>query len=141
MSCGGQPVALQRSREASTNEDGYFKIMSRAQAFAGSKIRHLGKRQEFYPNRSLRGSDSIFDPVPCLLQPIFMRRSIDIAFVLKDPGLSGQPHKLDCRDGVFQDDAGAFHATTVIHRLAPDHHFLGLGWKGSQCPHIDDYAE
>jgi len=83
----------------------------------------------------------VFDPVPCFPQPVFVCRSIDVALVLKDPGVFGQPHKLDCRDGVVQDDAGALHATAAIHRLALDHYLLGLDWERSQRSHIDDYAE
>src|ERR1700722_1195070 len=90
---------------------------------------------------SCGGGDSVHDPVPCFVQPLFVFRSIDIALVLKDSGLSGQPHKLDCRDGVLQNDAGALHATAVIHRLSLDHHYLGVGWQWCKRSHIDDYTE
>ena len=81
------------------------------------------------------------DPISCFCKPISMRRSIDVPLVLKDSGQSGQPHKLDRRDGVVQDDAGALHTVAAIHRLAPDHHFLSFDRQWGQCPHIDDYAE
>ena len=70
-----------------------------------------------------------------------MCRSIDVPLVLKDSGLSGQPHKLDCRYGVVQDDAGALHPTAAIHRLTPDHCSLGFDPEWSQRSHIDDYPK
>ena len=81
------------------------------------------------------------DPISCFCKPISMRRSINVPLVLKDSGLSGQPHKLDCHDGVVQDDAGALHTVAAIHRLAPDHHSLSFDREWGQRPHIDDYAE
>jgi hypothetical protein len=83
----------------------------------------------------------VHDPVPRFVQPLFVFRSIDIALVLKDSGLSGQPHELDSCDGVLQDDAGALHATAVIHRLSLDHHSLGVGWRWCKRSHIDNYTE
>ena len=53
------------------------------------------------------------DPIFCFSEPVSMLRSGDVPLVLKYPGLSGQPHKLNCRDGVVQDDAGALHTVTA----------------------------
>ena len=88
-----------------------------------------------------RGSNGVLDPIPCFLQPISMRGCIDIALELKDPRVFSKPHKLDLRDGVVQDNAGALHPMASIHRLTQDHYFLGLGRERRQCPHVDDYAE
>jgi len=89
----------------------------------------------------LGGNDSVSDPIPRLLRPILVYRRIYIALVLKDTGLFGQSHKLNCRDGVFQNNAGALHTAGSIHRLTLDHYRLGSGWEWGQRPHIDDYAE
>jgi hypothetical protein len=92
-------------------------------------------------NLLLQGSDSVSDPIPRRLSPIFVYGRVYIALVFKDPGLFGQSHKLNCRNGVFQNNAGALHTAASIHRLALDHHCLGSGWERSQRPHIDDHAE
>ena len=108
-----------------------------------STIRILFEIRNRLPSKTLllRGGDSVSDPTPRHLSPIFVHRRIYIAFVLKNPGLSRQSHKLNCGNGVFQNDAGALHAAASIHRLALDHHRLGSDWEWSQRSHIDDYAE
>jgi hypothetical protein len=100
------------------------------------------RRADFLLKTSfLRGRDSVSDPIPRLLLPIFVHRCVYVTLVPEYPGLFGQPHELNCRDGVFQNDAGALHTRAAIHRLAPNHHFLGFGRERSQSPHIDKYAE
>jgi len=81
------------------------------------------------------------DPISRSCKPVSMLRSVDVTLKFKDSGLSCQPHKLDCRDGIVQDHAGAFHATAAIHRLAPYHYFLGFDREWSQRPHVDDYTK
>jgi len=92
-------------------------------------------------NPSGRGGDTLFYPSPSFLQPLFVRGSVDIPLVLKDAGLLGESHKLDCRDSVLQDDAGALHPPAAIHLLTPNHHFLSIGRQWGQRSHVNDHAE
>jgi hypothetical protein len=78
---------------------------------------------------SLCGGDCVANPISCFCKPVFVRRRIDVTLVLKYSRLSGQPHKLDSRNGIIQDDAGTLHSTAAIHGLTLDHDSLGIDGK------------